>query len=182
MIQPLTGKEILGGVEALKMVARRIKHRFNTDQNPQNFNTVTSAQYREYFKFTIVRNPWARVHSAWKNIIRDSNHYRRLGLGPDTTLQEFVSKTRGIGMLKTQTSWLLDFKGQLAVDYVGRFEELETAFAHICDQLGIEGQRLPHAIRGVSDDYRAAFNDATREMVTDFFSSEIDRFDYTFEN
>ena len=181
MIQPLDGSELFRGTQALKTLARRFRHRFNKDQNPRNFLTVTRAQYRDYFKFTIVRNPWARVHSAWKNVTRDKNHYTRLGLTADTTLYDFVAKTRGAGMLKKQTDWLFDFQGSLAVDYVGRFEELETAFEHICSELSLETPKLPHAIRGNSGDYRKTFDNRTRKMVADFFANEIELFNYTFD-
>ena len=180
MIQPLGVREILTGMPALETMIRRLKHRFHKRQNPRNHHTVTRKQYHEYFKCTIVRNPWARVHSAWRNVVRDEQHYNRLGLSPDTSLYEFVSQTRGVGMLKPQTDWLLDLRGNLAVDYVGRFEELEKSFEHICKRLNLPVAKLPHEIKGQEQDFRESYDERTRQLVADFFAVEIDLFEYSF--
>jgi hypothetical protein len=181
MIQPINASEFFRNPYAWKVLARRLKHGLNKDQNPRNFRKVTRQQYKQYFKCAIIRNPWSRVHSAWRNVVRDEQHFKRLGLSPNTSLYEFVSHTKGVGFLQPQTAWLLDLRGNLAVDYVGRFEELEKSFDHICNRLHLPTVKLPHEIKGPGKDYRESFDEQSRRLVAEFFAPEIEIFGYTFD-
>ncbi len=182
MIQPIgVGLGVFGNAPSVSTLSKRFNHHWNSRQNPRNRLMVNRSQFAEYFKFTIVRNPWARIHSAWRNVTQDEVHRTRLRIDQNISLYEFISQTVGRGMLKSQTSWLIDFRGNLAVDYVGRFEQLEESFCHICSILKLEDVKLPHKIQGSGQDYRQFYDQRTRDLVGKLFVEEVERFEYSFD-
>ena len=96
--------------------------------------------FADYFSFSIVRNPWDRLVSTYVN---KDGHLLRTARARGIELEglTFDEHVRAIGELEhahlqQQHEYLVDEHGKLAVDYVGRFESLATAFGEICRQLG----------------------------------------------
>ena len=163
-------------------LALRLRHRIVKHRNPNNTLAVTGEQYRSYFKFTIVRNPWARAYSWYKNCLRNPIHRARMMIADDTTLREFLQKFVGHGALRPQLSWLTDFDGQLPLDYIARFESLDSDFENIRKTLNTTSIRLPHKLQGSGDDYRQQFDNDSIALVRDVYRKEIELFGYEFEN
>jgi hypothetical protein len=95
-------------------------------------NRVAEKTWDDYLKFTIVRNPWDRVVSAYFWAIRDS--------GPSR-----VALDRAIS--RAGRSWqVYTIDGRLAVDEVIRYECLADDMTRVHRQLGLEGPvELPRA-------------------------------------
>jgi len=74
--------------------------------------------------------------------------------------------------------------GGLAVDFVGRFENLEGDLKRALDQVGLKlDTPLPHAkttFRRTSAPYRDYYDGDTRAMVGDWYAQEIALLDYAF--
>ena len=49
-------------------LAKKMLRRSEIVANPKNLIVVDKEQYASYFKFTVVRNPWARLLSAYRNV------------------------------------------------------------------------------------------------------------------
>ncbi|MEM7789902.1 MAG: sulfotransferase family 2 domain-containing protein [Verrucomicrobiota bacterium] len=125
-----------------------------------------------YFKFVFVRNPYDWGLSAWRYTFskkrrvdlvdlvhprqafrkyRDSNHRKHLSsileLGSEEVdrLHQEMRPFRCFPNASTclQIHYVEDIEGHRLVDFVGRFESLESDFLLIQDQLGIKGE-LPH--------------------------------------
>ena len=82
-------------------------------------------------------------------------------------------------MFLTQTEWIADERGEVLVDFVGRFESLADDFAAVCAELGTRAP-LPHlkpSSRGAYQDY---FTDETRGIVGSYYAEDVERFGYTF--
>lgn len=137
---------------------------------------ATREQWNEYFKFAVVRNPWARVYSWYRNVMRDPHH----GISP-CSFSEFLHSHSGNWALQPQTHWLLDFNGEMPLDRVVRFENLADEMADILDLLGFDDTELPHLLKGKSDaDYRSAYSDSDAEIVAHRYEEEISLFGYDF--
>lgn len=160
-----------------------------TAEEMLKYQFVTEPEFRNYFKFCFVRNPWDRVVSEWlwrtKNVPRHNLHrYVRL------SLKHFIEKVptwRGkVGSrirrhLLPQHQFIYDAQGQPMVDYVGRFENLRQDFDTICQQIGLDGAELPWSnSTRVKISYRDYYDDETYEMVKDLYAEDIDYFDYQF--
>ena len=168
-----------------------LKRRFVTDgkllfdrvirnQYIRRMDIPTQDQYHNYFKFTFVRNPWARVFSWYNNVLRDPIKRNRLGVLEDCSFPNFVKNHMDTWGLRPQTWWIKDWKNEIPLDFIGRFENLNEDFHHVCDVLGIENCELPHLIAGNTASYIESYNQELSQIVADLYAEEIKLFGYTF--
>lgn len=132
------------------------------------------------FKFAFVRNPWDRMVCWYHYILSRPSHrrhrrVRRLG-SFEAYLHDEIRQDR-----VRQLPFLVDARGELIVDFVGRFESLQAEFLHVCRTIGICA-RLPHRKPSPPYDYRTYYSDALIELLADHVREEIARFGYTFDS
>ena len=161
---------------------RRIRHRFRRVANYRNHFSVTKEQFDSYFKFTIVRNPWARAFSWYENVMRDEIHMKTYGLTQRIGLKDFLRMHAGKGMLRPQTYWLRSFRGSMPLDLIGRFEDLPATFRAVCESINLPEASLPHRLKGGRTDYVRAYDQASRDLAWRIYREEIDLFGYAFES
>ena len=102
---------------------------------------LSPSQFDSYFKFAFVRNPWDRAVSLYKYI----------GLRKGLSFKQFVAE-RLRGDLWKNWRWFVgpqaDFvchpNGTVLVDFLGRFENLQADFQHVCRRLHLLQPQLPH--------------------------------------
>ncbi|MEM8831706.1 MAG: sulfotransferase family 2 domain-containing protein [Cyanobacteria bacterium P01_G01_bin.19] len=163
-----------------------------TAQEYVSYGFIDELEFKDYFKFCFVRNPWERLVSEWmwrtNNVPRYSIHrYFRL------SLKSFFLKVpnwRGIAgsrirrHVMPQYHFIYDDEGKLLVDYVARFENLKSDFDRICDRLGLDRTALTWTNSSQEKterkDYRAYYDDETYQMVKDFYIKDIEYFGYEF--
>lgn len=138
-------------------------------------------QFNIYFKFGFVRNPWDRVVSLY---------HRREGLQLKykMSFDDFVhwikysSSTCIHPVPQTnQLDWFVDPHGNLLVDYIGKFENLEDDWKYISRKLGIN-MELPHVNKNPRKNrhYTEFYSEETRDIIRRKFSIDIEYFDYRF--
>ena len=129
----------------------------------------------ESYKFTFVRNPWARVVSLYFHHRRDRDKYPLA----QEDFQEWL-RLGGTGSVKKLMSdFACDENGNVIVDFIGRFENLERDFRTICCRIGIDCE-LPHLNKTNHQDYRCYYTEETKEMVRDWARKDIEMFGYEF--
>ncbi len=143
-----------------------------------------SELFNSFFKFSAVRNPWARAVSLY---------FRREGiiLKDKMTFDEFIdchfyaSDTCNHPTLnKNQYDWLCDEKGKIIMDYVYKVEEFKNAINEI--EKRTDGRvKLINVNRNYnpqskSKDYRDLYSDFTRKIIQKRFEKDIDYFKYKF--
>jgi hypothetical protein len=74
---------------------------------------------------------------------------------------------------------LVDDNGELLMDFVGRYENLQDDFNSLRAKLGIT-QTLPHLNKSNHRDYRSYYNDHTQQLVAEHFKADIELFGYSF--
>jgi hypothetical protein len=144
--------------------------------------------YDSLFKFAFVRNPWDLQVSSFHHIRRERPHlldghddfesFLRWKLDPERPYQFHLDTS-----IELQSDYLIDLRGNLIVDFVGRYENLHADFETICRRIGIACPELPHR-RQATDrdkDYRSYYTAATADMVARYFQADIDRFGYRFD-
>ena len=142
---------------------------------------ISRQQYANYFKFTFIRNPWARVFSWYRNVMRGPAHRKPLGIPDNCSLEEYLKKYACHWALRPQLFWITDSKGAIPMDFIGRFERLEQDFSQVCDILGLKDKSLPRLIVGDHLNYTQFYDDETREIVAHRYKEEIARFGFQFE-
>jgi hypothetical protein len=129
--------------------------------------------YNNYFKFSFVRNPWARVFSWYKNVMRDNHHKKRFGVADDCSFKDFLNKHMDQWELKTQLYWLIDKKGDMPLDFIGRFENLNDDFGYVAEKVGLEDKALPKLISGDGVRYVQFYDDEMIDIINKIYKDEI---------
>lgn len=141
------------------------------------------------FKFAFVRNPWDLQVSSFHHIRRERPHYLqgrdsfadflRWKLDPERPYQFHIDTS-----IERQSDYLIDLRGNLIVDFVGRYERLHEDFGTACQRIGIPCPALPHRRQATdrSKDYRSYYDDTTRLLVAEHFLDDIERFGYGFDD
>ena len=139
--------------------------------------------FREYFKFAIVRNPWDRAVSYYiKHVSVDEAFENKDSFERWLLSYEFLNKiTPLVEVLIPQKLYITDEKGDLLVDFVGRFENLEEDWKKICRKAGIRAA-LPRINTSSHKHYSFYYNRKTRRVIEDSFRDDIEMFGYTFED
>ena len=137
------------------------------------------------FKFSTVRNPWARAVSLY---------FRKEGVqvSGDLSFAEFIERheyasdtCRSSTLHRSQLDWLRDETGEIATDYVFRIEDLDSEIDKLREVSGGRVQLTPARRSNVnkasrSGDYRDMYDDRLRKLVAERFAEDIDYFGYTF--
>ena len=141
---------------------------------------LNGQEFDSYFKFCFVRNPWERAYSWYRNVIRDHLHQAELGISADITFSDFLNYHSDQWALKPQIDWIIDVNGKVAVDFVGKFENLESDFKEICHRLGMQDNKLPMILDSGKVSYVDAYDDDLRVLVETLYRDEIELFEYKF--
>jgi hypothetical protein len=142
------------------------------------------------FKFTVVRNPWDRLVSAYfflKNggmTPRDAYWSQRYLAGFDC-FDDFVTgwltpaRAQRQQHLVPQCRYLAGRDGRIGVDCVGRFENLAEDFGRIARRLGISAG-LAELNRSRHDDYRDYYSERSRRIVGEVYGEDVRALGYEF--
>jgi len=133
--------------------------------------------FRNYFKFSIVRNPWdaAVSHASWKEkVLKKSKE--------PLTKKKFeyymYKNFRKSFFVKHRPRRMLFIDDVLQVNII-RFENINEDFEHIRKALNIE-ENLPHKNKTNHKSYKEYYNEETIEMVRSCFKKDIEYFGYEF--
>lgn len=141
--------------------------------------------YNTYYKFAFVRNPWAWQVSMYHFILKETTHIRHelvKGLSGFDQYLEWVVHAKNPypkGATKFQHEIITDEQGRLMVDFVGKYENLQEDFHHVCRVIGIKAH-LPHLNQSSHRDYKSYYNKDTQRIIAKIFQADIDLFGYLF--
>ena len=79
-----------------------------------------------------------------------------------------------------QLDWVIDHRGRIIVDFIGRYERLQEDFDKVCDLFKIERRVLTRENRFSDKSYKEVYTDEMREKVAQEYAQSIDFFDYEF--
>ena len=84
-----------------------------------------------------------------------------------------------------QYKYLVDEKEQIIVDFVGKYERIQSDWAFLCDKLELNSKdlrslNLPHHNKSNHKDYRSYYDGADIERVYNIYKKDIELFDYDF--
>jgi len=156
-----------------------------------------------YFSFSFVRNPWDRMVSFYHYFKLQVE--RNFGNARPNVNAILASKTNGFGgfcasvensniedtvwpkhpdsygaLMKPQSWWLKDHNGNLGVDFIGKFENLDDDFSKVCEITGIDKKPLSRHNRSSHKPYREYYNTDVRNIVGRIYREDIENFKYSF--
>lgn len=144
----------------------------------------------EYFKFTLVRNPWSKAVS-WFLYCSEEIYQPK-------TVEAFRKWiTSGLPTHWTNvdgTFWkekdplsnfdFLDTEQGINLDYWGKVESIVKDMGQICDQIGVSYLKFPHENQGKQIyekiDYVDFYDKSTKDIISERYGKDIDYFKYSF--
>ena len=116
--------------------------------------------WNDYFKFTTVRNPWARYFSFFKYFKSYGEKYLSRDESIDWEQPELNQGKLCVKLLKgkddqtvlkniilnnhAQDTYYCDRNGEIILDYIASFENLNNEFVFLCNQVGLKTPALQH--------------------------------------
>jgi len=151
----------------------------------------------DYFSFGIVRNPKTRMVALFLQQLK-ARGWKGGELPKDVTLtiDENLSRQTKLPVGKheftfdwfcrvfvptcgsRQTRQLCDYDNNLFADFVGRFENLEEDWKHICGKLEIPHTKLPRVNVSPKYDVDSFFDDDLLEFFLEEYKDEYEVFGY----
>ena len=191
LLQPIVGYDTTQEIGGLSVPLKlRFELRGKQKHKQARYYTVdddiTYQQWREYYKFAVVRNPWDRVVSEffWRHTLPTRRPSIRLAKFIDyceARIRDRRNRARDIYWphAQLQESFITDAAGYVIVDDVFRFEDLESVVCELKERTG-----LPLSLQKLNDschdDYRQYYDKATRDRVGQLYAKDIARFGYEF--
>jgi hypothetical protein len=136
---------------------------------------------KEYFSWTFVRNPYDRLVSSYINKVVDKHQgglkkYRHI-----KTFKEFVHKLENVSG-KTCDRHIRSLYTFFPpdIDFIGRFENLQSDFNLISERLGVSDENLPHINKTNHKHYTEYYDDETVEIVKEKYADDLEMFGYEF--
>lgn len=145
--------------EQYSISPRRRRLWAHTHAVPSQIRRANTRAWSRYLKITIVRNPWAQVHS----VMRFSALH---GEGAGRTFENAVA------VLGARHYWQ-------HADVVLRFEHLAQDVEALAGRLGLNIE-LSHFREHGRSDYREHLTPDQQQVVAEVFSDRIERFGYEF--
>ncbi len=141
-----------------------------------------------HLKFGFTRNPWERFISycAWTKtyFVRKDKTIISFENDPRKFLTMIMRKHKELENLTTMiwgtSRFLCDLNGNLAVDFVGRFETLQESYDEICSKIGIPGSKLVVMNKSNHKDYRSYYTPELYDSVSKLYETDIKMFNYKF--
>ncbi len=153
------------------------------------------ATWAGYYSFGFVRNPWARLVS-WYNMITERpqkefifwRHVRANASNFEEFIELCVSGiqtadrlgVRERGVLRNQIDYFTAETGEVAVNFIGKFENIQNDFDSVLQKLDLPRAELPKINFTQKIDYRTCYSDTTAALIEQCFEKDIKFFGYTF--
>lgn len=154
--------------------------------------------WNSYYKFAFVRNPWDHILSFYL-FLKDhgikqflNNIQKGKDLSYNRSAYNIIIKAKKYSFKdfvyyyfteKNDTPFLEYISGKNSkklLDFVGKFENLQTDFNRICDRLNIKRNQLPHLNKTAHDGYVEYYDNKTKGIVEKYCKEIIDNFGYKF--
>ena len=153
----------------------------------------------QYYKAAFVRNPWDKFVSGYLDMEkhvpgRFSKRYNIWATQEETPdwYKSWDFKDFEDFCLKFEESeWYKDvhfksqfdfvsLKGKVALDFVGRYENLIDDYKKMLKDVDCETIPLPHYHKSDREKYRNYYNNKTKEIIKEFYKKDIEEFGYEF--
>lgn len=135
--------------------------------------------WSDYFRFAFVRNPFDRFVSTCAFLNRQNPNFRANSLQwMKVALGRPAFRARIL--MTPQSDLLSDATGELGVNFVGRYETLQTSLDTIFDQLGLPLVQLNVRNSSEHTHYREYYDDHLRSLVEQLYFTDLQNFNYTY--
>jgi len=182
-------------------IVRALSRRFGSHDDAVSYKKKFPNKFNYYFKFSVVRNPWDKMVSFYNYHDKVRRWDYDWEWSPDNSpsfgefikisssfskqTQKYIFRKTGSRCthhkrMSNQLDWISDKDGNILVDYIIRFENLQKDFDIVCDKIGVGRKKLPHKNKSKHKHYTEYYDDKTREIVAEKYATDIEYFGYEF--
>lgn len=163
------------------------KKRYSFFVNPphptaEEVKSYDNSAWNNYFKFCFIRNPFEKEVSDY--IWRKSNR-KKCAISFSQFLQRKALQLpdpEGIVPYPPTNRPIFTIDGKVAVDYIGRYENIEEDLKEICNRISIpfHKDKLPSAKKIKDYNYRKYYTAEDKKLLESLYTYELNRFSYSF--
>jgi hypothetical protein len=146
-------------------------------------------KFEKYFVFAFVRNPYDRLVSAYNYLMQGGKggakdiDFRDRYLTAYEDFTDFV--VHGLNKPEMASYWhfmqqhyyVVNFRGEIMVDFIGHFETLEEDFNKVAQRLGVD-VTLPHTNKSIRHTYQSYYTDETRRIAYEYYKKDFELLGY----
>ena len=166
------------------------------------FGDTLPKEWKPLFSFGFVRNPFDRVVSAWKMFCEGTaddawelpeggplefslNDVLRLGLDRNVAFgHPRYNQVRPDAVIRLKNHIIPQthpYHGLQHVEFIGRFESLQSDFDYVCDRLNIDSITLPRTNWTHRSRYQDYFDGESRRLAEELYRKDLNDFGYQFD-
>jgi len=154
--------------------------------------------FDRYFKFAFVRNPWDRLYSAYRFLVRGGmggrdGEWAKRYLSAYPAFDRFVMEAAGRREIlrykhfTPQVEFLRNLdSGEVTLDFLGYFENLQGDFAGVAERIrpgeAVELARQNASVPSGKETYLDRYSNEMIEKVALVYEDDIRMFGYRFDN
>lgn len=145
----------------------------------QEIAPVLSSDQLKYFKLAFVRNPFDRFVSACAFLNRGNSQFSERAtewMKVALTRSQFRQRV----LIRPQAHQLCNANGELAMDFIGRYETLQLSLDALMKKLGLPCVKLEVRNASEHSHYRDYLDSDLTEQLSEFYTQDLSLFDYQF--
>lgn len=158
----------------------------------QIYQNLFGPYFDKYFKFAFVRNPWDRLYSAY-TFLKDGGFNEKDRKWSEANLSHFqdfedfvinwLSKENSYKKAHfiSQHHFITNDKGKIAVDFLGRFENLIQDVEIICNKIGVKNTLAHNNQSKRAANYQEMYTPEMIAIVEKVYQKDISTFGYAFD-
>lgn len=137
-------------------------------------------KHKNYFKFSFVRNPWARVVSCYFNKAQNHDAYQECWGKDFDYFVDFIDRQdlhTSDRHIRLQTELIPVNK----LDFIGRLENFANDLKFAMDKIGVKDYVLEHRNSTDHKHYSTYYTERTKKIIARKYRKDIETFNYKFE-
>lgn len=155
----------------------QIKHGHISARQIQS--ALSEEQWQTYYKFAFVRNPFDRFVSICAFLNRENPNFNDNSLTWMKMATQRPAFRQRI-LVRPQFEQLINESNEVAMDFLGRYESLQSSLDTILDHLKLQPIQLKVRNQSEHAAYQSYYDAELRDWVADFYKEDLERFDYSF--
>jgi hypothetical protein len=133
--------------------------------------------WADYFKFAFVRNPFDRFVSTCFFLNRADPNFSSTAIA---FMKDRIKRERFQQrvLVRPQYMQLCNPLKEIALNFVGRYEDLQQSYDTICETIGIPSTELGRKNTSSHNEFSDYYDEELRELVAAFYADDLRIFDY----